>query len=358
MRILCVEDESALREDIAEYLRMKSYEVDEAATGMEAMVKLKRQQYDLVLCDIKMPAMDGHDVLRQMREEDRLMTTPFLFLSALNDRDDKLRAHANGCDAFLTKPIDFTVLDATVRSQIERQQLRNVINDTRLGNSQQHMMSAIDDALAGPLMDASTIIQHLRETVPVLTPNALDEYLANMQMKINAHIIDLHTFQNAIELQSAGHALDYDVTLVEDIVLSAMEDALRQTPTMLVRYKPTKSNGVMVRGDKRLLQRALAGLLAEVPEAYGTKDIIRYSADRSQAAITIADDPQMLEQEDYITIGAATNLAYLSAVTRQRLAAMTYAVQVAHAHEGQFEIMIWAEDKLAVRFVLPQPKDQ
>lgn len=356
MRILCIEDEAVLREDIAEYLRMKSYEVDEAGSGIEAMLQLRRQHYDLVLCDIKMPHMDGHQVLRELRNEDRLMTTPFLFLSALTERDDKVRAHESGVDAYLTKPIDFTVLDATVRSQIERQQLRSVLGDSKLSNTQQHMLSAIDDALAGPLSDASLIIQHLRETVPVLTANALDEYLANMQMKLNAHVVDLHTFQHALQLQSAGQERNNEVILVEDLVLSAMEDAMRQRPATSVRYKATKSNGVVVHGDKRMLQRALAGLLAEVPEAHGTKDIIRYEADRSQATITIADDPRMLEEEDYIPITTATNLAHLSAVTRHRLAALTYAVHVAKAHDGQLEIMIWAEDKLSVRFVLPQEK--
>ena len=356
MRVLCVEDEPALREDIVEYLRMKSYDVDEASSGIEAILKLKRQQYDLVLCDIKMPEMDGHELLRQMRGEDRLMAMPFLFLSALNERDDKVRAHANGCDAYLTKPIDFSVLDATVRSHIERQQLRNVLSDSKIQASQRHMMSAIDDALTGPLLDTGIIIQHLRETVPVLTPSTLDEYLANLETKLNAHMIDLHTFHHTLQLQSAENDLRHDAILAEDLILSAMEEARYHCPSMPVQYKATKSEGIMVHGDKRMLQRALAGLLAEVPDAYGTKDIVRYTADAAQATITIADDPAMLAEENFIPISAATNLANLSTATRQRLAALTYAVQVAKAHQGQLEILVWSEDKLAVRVMLPQQK--
>ena len=357
MRILCVEDEAALREDIAEYLRMSAYDVDEASTGAEALLQLKRQHYDLVLCDIKMPQMDGHELLRRMRSEDGLMATPFLFLSALTEREDKLRAHANGCDGYLTKPIDFRLLDATVRSQIERQQLRNILNDNRRAASQQHMMSVIDDALAGPLSDAGIIIQHLRETVPVLTPGALDEYLASMQVQINAHIADLHTVHHTLQLQSAGHTRGDDAMLAEDLVFAATEEAAYHCPSMAVRYTPTKVNGVVVHGDKRMLQRALAGLLAEVPEERGTKDIIRYEAGAAQATLTIADDPQMLLKDDYTPIDMATNLVHLSAVTRHRLAALTYALHVAQAHGGQLEIMIGAEDTLAVCFVLPQVKE-
>ena len=62
MRLLCVEDEVSLREDIAEFLRMKSYDVDEASNGQEAIDQLNRNRYDLVLCDIKMPNMDGYDL--------------------------------------------------------------------------------------------------------------------------------------------------------------------------------------------------------------------------------------------------------------------------------------------------------
>src|SRR5688572_19170492 len=106
MRLLCVEDEPALREDIAEFLRLQSYEVDEAASGEEALRRLSTGHYDLILCDIKMPRMDGYELLRHVRTENALVTTPFLFLSALDERDNKLQAFETGCDGYLTKPVD------------------------------------------------------------------------------------------------------------------------------------------------------------------------------------------------------------------------------------------------------------
>jgi CheY-like chemotaxis protein len=69
MRLLCVEDEAALRGDIVEYLRMHAYEVDEADSGEAAIAQLNSNRYDLVLCDIKMPNMDGYELLRQVRSE-------------------------------------------------------------------------------------------------------------------------------------------------------------------------------------------------------------------------------------------------------------------------------------------------
>jgi CheY-like chemotaxis protein len=330
--------------------------VDEAGNGEEAMAQVRRNNYDLILCDIKMPTMDGYELLRNVRNENKWMTTPFLFLSALTERDDKVKAHTNGCDAYLTKPIDFSVLDAMVRSQIERQQLRDVINYSTIGASQHHIMSALDDALMGPLADAGAILQHLRETVPVLTPSALDEYLASMQMKINAHIVELHTFHHTLELQSSTTERRHDAILAEDLIQSAMAECAYHCPSMPTRYKSPESNGVMVHGDKHLLQRAFAGLLAAVPEAHETKNIVRYTADRTQASITIADNPLLLLEEDFVQIDATTDLVRLSEVTRHRLASLTHAVQVAQAHDGQFEIMVWSEDRLAVRLILPQLK--
>ncbi len=358
MRVLCVEDEAGLREDIAEFLRMKAYQVDEAGSGMEAMLQLRKQHYDLVLCDIKMPNMDGYQLLREMRSKDTLMNTPFLFLTALTERDDVVKAHDIGCDAYLTKPIDFSVLDATVRSHIERQQLRDIINASTIQVAQRHMMAAIDDALTGPIAEAGVSIQQLRESAHVLPPAELDRQLIALQATINTHILDLHQFNYALELQSAIPEPRHDAVLAEDLIQLAMAECVYHCPSMPVRYKAMASHGVMIHGDRRMLQRMLAGLIAEIPGTHETKDIIAYAADRNEAILTLADDPAMLHDDDYMLIDATTNLVQLSEVTRQRVVALAYAVQVARAHQGQFSIMLWPDNKLAVRLALPQVKKQ
>lgn len=355
MRLLCVEDEAALRGDIVEYLRMKEYVVDEADSGESAIDQLNQNQYDLVLCDIKMPRMDGYELLRQVRSENNMATTPFLFLSALNERDDKIRAHVTGCDGFLTKPIDFAVLDATLKSHIERQRQRDFIYHTTQDTLQQHVLSAIDDALNGPLMSTNMVIQHVRDTLPTLTPIALDKHLARVQAGVNAHTVDLHLLYAGLMMQTHAVEINPEMTLTEDLIRMAVEEAKYEKPSSVIRYKAAPPTGRFTYGDRRMLQRALAVLMNAMELKAESCDVVTASYHAGYVSLTLHDNPDMRGAEEFVAITSATNLISLSNVTRKRVIALSYALQVTQAHKGRVELMLWPDDMLAVRLILPKP---
>jgi DNA-binding NarL/FixJ family response regulator len=116
--ILCIEDEEDLRVDIAEELTAANFEVVQAANGAEALKVLERRRPDLVLCDITMPGLGGYDVLKAMRERGGLSDVPFIFLTALADRNDVLVGKQAGADDYLVKPIDYDLLLASVRTRL------------------------------------------------------------------------------------------------------------------------------------------------------------------------------------------------------------------------------------------------
>ncbi|MBP0447120.1 response regulator [Roseomonas sp. SSH11] len=119
--ILCVEDETDLRADIAEELRAAGYAVAEAAHGEAALALIGETPPDLVLCDINMPRMDGFALLRRLREErPDLADTPFLFLTALADRRDMVAGKEAGADDYLVKPIDYDVMLATIAARLRQ----------------------------------------------------------------------------------------------------------------------------------------------------------------------------------------------------------------------------------------------
>jgi DNA-binding NarL/FixJ family response regulator len=118
--ILCIEDEEDLRTDIAEELVAANYEVVQAANGAEAIALLEKVRPDLVLCDITMPGQGGYDVLKAMRDQHDLSDVPFIFLTALADRNDVLVGKQAGADDYLVKPIDYDILLATVATRLEQ----------------------------------------------------------------------------------------------------------------------------------------------------------------------------------------------------------------------------------------------
>lgn len=119
--ILCIEDEDMIRQDIVEELTDAGHDVMQASDGSEGLKLLLSKMPDLVLCDISMPVMDGHTLLTELRESypehDDL---PFVFLSALADRDDVIAGKKLGADDYLTKPIDFEMLHATIESRLRQ----------------------------------------------------------------------------------------------------------------------------------------------------------------------------------------------------------------------------------------------
>jgi DNA-binding response OmpR family regulator len=120
-RLLCIEDDTETATLIAEELLDRGFSVDIAYSGQDGLAAILRNQPDLVLSDISMPGMSGFEVLeRLVRLAPRFEAMPFIFLTALADRDNELRGRRLGADDYVTKPIDFDVLEAIIKTRLSR----------------------------------------------------------------------------------------------------------------------------------------------------------------------------------------------------------------------------------------------
>lgn len=120
-RILCIEDDEETANLIAEELRDRGFAVSVAYNGQEGLAAILRDRPDLVLSDISMPVMSGFELLERLtRIAPRLEHMPFVFLTALADRDNELKGRRLGADDYVTKPIDFDMLEAIIRSRLSR----------------------------------------------------------------------------------------------------------------------------------------------------------------------------------------------------------------------------------------------
>lgn len=108
-KILIIEDEAPIRENLARMLQLEGHEVHEAADGLTGLDSARRLRPDLVLCDILMPGTDGYGVLAGVRGTPELAATPFLFLTASANHDARAQALKRGADDYLVKP--FTIAD-------------------------------------------------------------------------------------------------------------------------------------------------------------------------------------------------------------------------------------------------------
>lgn len=125
-KILIVEDDHKIRSILKEILEEKDHEVEEAADGQEGLKKLEQGSFDLCLCDIKMPKMDGLEVLEKSKEAG--ITTNFIVISAHGTIDVAVEAVKKGAFDFLQKPFDLGRLEITLRNALDKSSL---VKETR-----------------------------------------------------------------------------------------------------------------------------------------------------------------------------------------------------------------------------------
>lgn len=116
-KILVVDDEDKIRLIIRKYAEAENYEVDEAKDGMEALLKVRANNYDLVILDVIMPDMDGFESCRSIRE---LKKIPVIMISSRNDEQDKIRGFELGIDDYVIKPFSPRELMMRIKVVISR----------------------------------------------------------------------------------------------------------------------------------------------------------------------------------------------------------------------------------------------
>lgn len=121
-KILIIEDEPAIRANLEDILEMEGFQPLSAANGRDGLEITRRERPDLILCDVLMPELDGHEVLKELRREETTMRIPFVFLTAKGQQHD-VRAGMNlGADDYLIKPVRVDDLLAAIEARLERAQ--------------------------------------------------------------------------------------------------------------------------------------------------------------------------------------------------------------------------------------------
>lgn len=119
-KIVLIEDNMEMRENIEEILELANYEVLSAENGKKGVNLIKKELPDLILCDIMMPELDGYGVLYMVNKDPKTSSIPFIFITAKSEREDFRKGMNMGADDYLTKPFDDTQLLDAVERRLKR----------------------------------------------------------------------------------------------------------------------------------------------------------------------------------------------------------------------------------------------
>jgi len=120
-RILVIEDQAKIREDVLELLEMEGFEVCGAHNGQIGAQLAREHQPDLIICDIMMPGMDGYTVLMSLQHTPDTATIPFIFLTGRADRESQRQGMELGADDYVTKPFTRAELLAAITTRLHKQ---------------------------------------------------------------------------------------------------------------------------------------------------------------------------------------------------------------------------------------------
>ena len=156
--ILIIDDEKAIRFALREILEDEKYDVSEASDGAEGLQMLKEKDFDAVLCDIKMPKMDGMTVLEEASNNG--LETPFIMISAHGTIDTAVDATKKGAFDFIEKPPDLNRVLLAVRNAVEKEVL---VKETKVLKRKVSKSSTI--------IGASISIHNVLETIEKVAPS-------------------------------------------------------------------------------------------------------------------------------------------------------------------------------------------
>ncbi len=212
LHLLLVEDDAPLADGLANSLRQSGYSVDWSANGRAADAALMTREYDLVILDLSLPGLDGFEVLRRLRAQNKPL--PVLILSARDASAERVRGLDSGADDYLTKPFDLEELEARVRALIRRSQgiasavigcaglsldttARRVLNKGEAVEltGREYALLELLVLRAGHVVSKQQIAESLCEWGEEISPGAIEIHIHRVRKKIDGAGVALRTLR-------------------------------------------------------------------------------------------------------------------------------------------------------------------
>lgn len=183
--ILVVDDEPANLRLLSQLLSERGYHVRPVQSGTQAIAAAQAVPPDLILLDVRMPEISGYEVSRRLKDDPRTKAIPILFISALHDTEDKVKAFAAGGVDYITKPFHFDEVLVRVQTQLTLLQLRRDLEselaerDSLIADLQSYAQSVAHD-LRSPLAGALGFAHLLHDADLPLEDEERQEYVRHV----------------------------------------------------------------------------------------------------------------------------------------------------------------------------------
>lgn len=258
-KLLVIEDEQSLRENIVKVLHFEGFNVISAENG-EIGIQLAFQHHpDLIICDIMMPQLDGYGVLREIRHNPATFSIPLLFLTAKAEKEDYRLGMNNGADDYITKPFTQKDLLDAVSAQIKKHSLFTRHYENKIESLRTAITSTFPHELRTPLGGIMGWIGYLKDNLYTFSHDQIHDSLE-------------HTYRSVLRLHHT----------IENYLIYMQLNTERVTPeTLQIIYKQLEANPVYpMESIKQVAQRKAKEFQREADLNLSLEDTIVYVPER------------------------------------------------------------------------------
>ena len=289
-QVMVVDDDPGMFDVIEALLYREGYELTYVSGGQEALNKLDSIQPDVILLDVMMPGMDGMETCRLLRANDQWKHIPVIMVTALDSKDDLVRALDSGADDFLSKPVNGAELRARVRSMLRIKEQYDILANTLTLRQDLSNMVVHDlrNPLSSILLSSQLLLMHKQFDEKALTRI---ETIQNSAKELNSMINDLLILAKMDSGKLLLNLTEIDMGwLVEEVITGFQGMAEARSMKLSIQLPSEPCMGLV---DTHLFHRLLDNLLSNA---------IKFSPMNTQITVQVAPlepdpDPQVSQNE-------------------------------------------------------------
>ncbi len=289
-KILVVEDEFQILEEVVDWLKFEGYEAVGVTNGRLALFEIAKSMPDLIISDIAMPEMDGHELLLEVRSNPNLVHIPFIFLTAATTKSDVRRGMDRGADDYLTKPFTHAEVMGAIHARLQKKELiegqmqsfagelQNALNMER----ERHQLKARITAMfshdfRNPLSAILSSSNIIRNYEAKLTPERKRQHLDRIDGSVHLMLQMLDDMLTLSQMES-GHLEFYPTpTDLARFVGGIVEEfRMIDQDQHTLTYKPHLEHAVNI--DSRLIRQIMANLISNA---------LKYSPIKGEVVISL-----------------------------------------------------------------------
>ena len=313
LKILVIEDNKSIRDELRDILTFEGMQVITAENGQDGIDKAKQNLPSLILCDIMMPGKDGYEVLEELKQDSKLMHIPFLFMTAKATVENMRQGMILGADDYITKPFNVDLLIKSIESRLFKEKNRKESEKKRLETLQYNISSAIPHELFTPLNGIIGLSSLMKDPDFKNDENNISEFASKIFDSGNRLLATLQKFIYYTEIELLLNNDEKKVSLKEEITETGEHELEEQSHIIAQKFNRESDIELNIKSFNAKIaafhfEIIIANILDNAFKFSNNRDKVKVNIelDESHVHITVIDNGIGFDREILNEIGAFT----------------------------------------------------